>query len=101
MKNKSKRLVNTDGFNSVQTALRFGYDNRICSFILETGLSEEYQLPYYDILPGDPCFEEVREVVLTANRRPLIPSEWFKDEVRLVHNWQSRQNQGETNNAHF
>lgn len=52
--------------------------------ILETGLSEEYQLPYYDILPGDPSFEEVREVVLTANRRPLVPSEWFKDEVRLV-----------------
>lgn len=46
----------------------------------ETGLSEEYQLPYYDILPGDPSFEEVREVVLTANRRPLVPSEWFKDE---------------------
>lgn len=47
---------------------------------LETGLSEEYQLPYYDILPGDPCFEEVRSVVLTANKRPLVPSEWLKDE---------------------
>ena len=69
---------------SIRSTLGFGYDNHICSVILETGSSEEYQLPYYDILPGDPCFEEVREVVLTANKRPLVPSEWLKDEVRLV-----------------
>ena len=62
--------------------MRFGYDSHIYhKFILETGLSEEYQLPYYDILPGDPCFVEVREVVLTANKRPLVPCEWLKDEV--------------------
>ena len=76
---------------SIQTTLRFGYDNHICSFILETGLSEEYQLPYYDILPGDPCFEEVREVVLTANKRPLVPSEWLKDEVSTTDRIKARQ----------
>ncbi|KAJ7337228.1 Bone morphogenetic protein receptor type-1A [Desmophyllum pertusum] len=45
----------------------------------ETGLSEEHQVPYFEMLPVDPSFEEVKEVVLTENRRPLVPSRWYKD----------------------
>ena len=87
-----KRPVSIECTSPFKLLIRFGYVNHICSFVLEPGLSEEYQLPYYDILPGDPCFEEVRSVVLTANKRPLVPSEWLKDEVRLVqrHIWQNQ-----------
>ena len=47
----------------------------------ETGLCEEYQIPYYDMLPGDPSFDEVKRVVLTDKRRPSVPNRWYRDEV--------------------
>lgn len=82
-------MYNRTGASPPKLLLSFGYDNHICSFILETGLSEEHQVPYYDMLPEDPSFEKVQEVVLTTNRRPLVPSEWYKDEVRLVQSQQT------------
>jgi len=56
---------------------------RRCDFD-ETGLCEEYRVPYFDMLPGDPSFDEVKIVVLTEKRRPLIPNRWNRDEVRAV-----------------
>lgn len=47
----------------------------------ETGMCEEYQVPYFDMLPGDPSFDEVRKVVLTEKRRPSIPNRWHRDET--------------------
>lgn len=49
-------------------------------FTDETGLCEEYQIPYYDMLPGDPSFDEVKRVVLTDKRRPSVPNRWYRDE---------------------
>lgn len=46
----------------------------------ETGLCEEYQVPYFDMLPGDPSFDEVKKVVLTEKKRPLVPNRWYRDE---------------------
>lgn len=40
------------------------------------GGCEEYQLPYYDMLPNDPTIEEVRKVVCTNKQRPVIPNKW-------------------------
>ena len=34
------------------------------------------------MLPADPSFDDVKKVVLTENRRPLVPSVWHKNEVR-------------------
>lgn len=55
-----------------------------CFSILETGLCEEYQVPYFDMLPGDPSFDEVKKVVLTEKKRPSVPNRWYRDEVRFV-----------------
>jgi len=52
--------------------------------ISETGLCEEYQVPYFDMLPGDPSFDEVKKVVLTEKKRPSVPNRWYRDEVRFV-----------------
>ena len=49
--------------------------------ISETGLCEEYQVPYFDMLPGDPSFDEVKKVVLTEKKRPSVPNRWYRDEV--------------------
>lgn len=40
------------------------------------GGCEEYQLPYYDMVPNDPTIEEVRKVVCVYKQRPVIPNKW-------------------------
>ena len=57
-----------------------------CFIVPETGMCEEYQVPYFDMLPGDPSFDEVRKVVLTEKRRPSIPNRWHRDEVKTTLN---------------
>jgi len=45
------------------------------------GLCEEYQLPYYDMVPADPTHEEMRRVVAIERRRPDIANRWQSNEV--------------------
>ena len=33
------------------------------------------------MLPGDPSLEDVKKVVVTERKRPLIPNRWYRDEV--------------------
>ncbi|XP_071526812.1 TGF-beta receptor type-1-like isoform X2 [Panulirus ornatus] len=40
------------------------------------GGCEEYQLPYYDMVPNDPTIEEMRKVVCIYKQRPVIPNKW-------------------------
>nr|XP_053653278.1 TGF-beta receptor type-1-like isoform X2 [Cherax quadricarinatus] len=40
------------------------------------GGCEEYQLPYYDMVPNDPTIEEMRKVVCIYKQRPIIPNKW-------------------------
>lgn len=46
-----------------------------------TGVHEEYQLPYYDLVPSDPSIEEMRKVVCDQKLRPNIPNWWQSYEV--------------------
>lgn len=48
------------------------------------GLCEEYQLPYYDMVPADPTHEEMRRVVAIERRRPDIANRWQSNEVLHV-----------------
>ncbi|XP_065211600.1 TGF-beta receptor type-1 isoform X2 [Planococcus citri] len=41
------------------------------------GMYEEYQLPFYDLVPSDPTIEEMRKVVCIERQRPEIPQRWF------------------------
>uniref|UniRef100_A0A8C6MNJ1 receptor protein serine/threonine kinase n=1 Tax=Moschus moschiferus TaxID=68415 RepID=A0A8C6MNJ1_MOSMO len=48
------------------------------------GIVEEYQLPYYDMVPSDPSVEEMRKVVCDQKFRPSIPNQWQSCEALRV-----------------
>lgn len=48
------------------------------------GVTEEYQLPYYDLVPSDPSIEDMRRVVCEQKLRPSIPNQWQSCEVKAV-----------------
>ncbi|GAB1288179.1 Bone morphogenetic protein receptor type-1B [Apodemus speciosus] len=45
------------------------------------GIVEEYQLPYHDLVPSDPSYEDMREIVCMKKLRPSFPNRWSSDEV--------------------
>lgn len=47
------------------------------------GIVEDYQLPYYDMVPSDPSYEDMLEVVCVKGLRPTVSNRWNSDEVRL------------------
>lgn len=49
------------------------------------GIPEEYKVPYYDVVPSDPGFEDMRKVVVLDNYRPSIPNRWSSDSVSWFH----------------
>ncbi|XP_065275803.1 activin receptor type-1B isoform X7 [Emys orbicularis] len=49
-----------------------------------SGIHEEYQLPYYDLVPSDPSIEEMRKVVCDQKLRPNIPNWWQSYEALRV-----------------
>lgn len=54
--------------------------DRACVFCT-AGIHEEYQLPYYDLVPSDPSIEEMRKVVCDHKLRPNVPNWWQSYEV--------------------
>ncbi|XP_010187492.1 PREDICTED: activin receptor type-1C [Mesitornis unicolor] len=48
------------------------------------GITEEYQLPYYDVVPSDPSIEDMRRVVCEQKLRPNIPNQWQTCEALRV-----------------
>lgn len=53
-----------------------------CVWTFSTGILEEYQLPYHELVPTDPSYEDMKEVVCTKRLRPSFPNRWTSDEVR-------------------
>lgn len=51
---------------------------------LSSGIVEEYQLPYYDMVPSDPSYEDMREVVCVKRLRPVVSNRWNSDEVSML-----------------
>lgn len=43
--------------------------------------ADDYALPYYDCVPSDPSFEDMKAVVCVKKIRPQIPLRWETDEV--------------------
>lgn len=48
------------------------------------GIYEEYQLPYYDVVPFDPTIDDMRKIVCTERQRPQIPNRWQSCEALRV-----------------
>ncbi|XP_037035584.1 activin receptor type-1 isoform X2 [Bradysia coprophila] len=53
----------------------------VCRRTVSSGIAEEYKIPYYDVVPSDPSFEDMRKVVCTDNYRPSIPNRWSSDQI--------------------
>ncbi|XP_067125600.1 activin receptor type-1 isoform X2 [Centruroides vittatus] len=51
----------------------------ICWRCLSGGIAEPYKPPYFDMVPNDPSFEDMRKVVCVDGRRPTIPNRWAFD----------------------
>uniref|UniRef100_A0A8C9FMY5 Activin receptor type-1 n=1 Tax=Pavo cristatus TaxID=9049 RepID=A0A8C9FMY5_PAVCR len=46
---------------------------------ISLGIVEDYKPPFYDLVPNDPSFEDMRKVVCVDQQRPNIPNRWFSD----------------------
>lgn len=57
------------------------HDTDEASPLCTAGIHEEYQLPYYDLVPSDPSIEEMRKVVCDQKLRPNVPNWWQSYEV--------------------
>lgn len=54
----------------------------VCRRVVSNGIVEEYKPPFYDVVPSDPSFEDMRKVVCVDQQRPSIPNRWISDMVR-------------------
>lgn len=43
---------------------------------------EDYALPYHDVVPHDPSFDDMYDVVCVKKTRPVIPLRWNSNDVR-------------------
>lgn len=57
--------------------------DKVCFFcnLFVVGIIEEYQLPYHELVPTDPSYEDMKEVVCIKRLRPSFPNRWTSDEV--------------------
>uniref|UniRef100_A0A6B2E6A1 receptor protein serine/threonine kinase n=1 Tax=Phlebotomus kandelakii TaxID=1109342 RepID=A0A6B2E6A1_9DIPT len=46
-----------------------------------SGIYDEYQLPYYELVQPDPTIEEMRKVVCVDQQRPNVPNRWHTNGV--------------------
>uniref|UniRef100_A0A673CMW7 Activin receptor type-1C n=1 Tax=Sphaeramia orbicularis TaxID=375764 RepID=A0A673CMW7_9TELE len=79
--------INMNSFESFKRAdiyslgLVFWELARRCSI---RGLHEDFQLPYYDLVPSDPSIEDMRKVVCEQKLRPNVPNQWQSCEALRV-----------------
>jgi hypothetical protein len=64
--------------NSYSLALVFWEVVRRTQF---NGVCEEYVVPYHDVVPNDPSFEDMRKVVCVDQQRPHISNRWQNETV--------------------
>lgn len=53
--------------------------NKVLCLLL--GMVEDYQMPYYDMVPSDPSYEDMLEVVCVKGLRPTVSNRWNSNEV--------------------
>ncbi|CAK9817683.1 Bone morphogenetic protein receptor type-1B [Anthophora quadrimaculata] len=47
----------------------------------KSSIVEPYALPYHDVVPSDPDFEDMRLAVCVKRLRPVIPARWENDSI--------------------
>ncbi|XP_043549733.1 activin receptor type-1-like isoform X2 [Chiloscyllium plagiosum] len=46
---------------------------------ISNGIVEDYKPPFYDLVPNDPGFDDMKKVICLDQQRPNIPNRWFSD----------------------
>ncbi|XP_055494076.1 activin receptor type-1-like isoform X1 [Leucoraja erinacea] len=46
---------------------------------VSNGIIEDYKPPFYDLVPNDPGFDDMKKVICVDQQRPNIPNRWFSD----------------------
>lgn len=77
--------INLSCFESLRRADIYAFGLimwEVCRRTVCGGFPEEYKVPYYDVVPCDPGFEDMRKVVALDIYRPVLPNRWSSDHVR-------------------
>lgn len=53
----------------------------LCRRTVSNGIAEDYKPPFYDVVPNDPSFEDMRKVVCIDQQRPSLLNRWASDPV--------------------
>ncbi|XP_071991304.1 activin receptor type-1-like isoform X1 [Engystomops pustulosus] len=53
----------------------------ICRRTFINGMVEDYRPPFYDMVPHDPSFEDMKKVVCVDQQRPHVPNTWSSDKI--------------------
>ena len=56
----------------------------MCRRTVSSGFVEEYRPAFFDMVPSDPSFEDMRKVVCVDQYRPAIPNRWDSDPVSVT-----------------
>jgi len=52
-------------------------------YVGRAGVANDYQPPYFDLVPSDPSFDDMKHVVCTSQLRPTLPTCWTNDQVSV------------------
>jgi hypothetical protein len=81
--------INTECFESYRRADIYAFGLvlwEVCRRTLSNGIAEDYKPPFYDLVPNDPSFEDMKKVVCIDQQRPNLPNRWASNAVRLLVN---------------
>ncbi|CAH1365099.1 hypothetical protein MTP99_001397 [Tenebrio molitor] len=56
----------------------------LCRRTVSNGIAEDYKPPFYDVVPNDPSFEDMRKVVCIDQQRPSLLNRWASDPILSV-----------------
>lgn len=55
----------------------------LCRRTVSNGIAEDYKPPFYDVVPNDPSFEDMRKVICVDQQRPSLLNRWSGDPVSV------------------
>lgn len=76
--------IRTDSFESYKQTDVWAYGLvlwEICRRTIINGMVEDYRPPFYDMVPHDPSFEDMKKVVCVDQQRPNVPNTWSSDKI--------------------
>ncbi|XP_074836230.1 activin receptor type-1-like isoform X2 [Carettochelys insculpta] len=76
--------IRTDCFESYKQTDIWAYGLVLWEITRRTvvnGIVEDYRPPFFDMVPSDPSFEEMKKVVCTDQQTPTVPNRLYSDSI--------------------